>query len=216
MKYRLAKQEKWNLLKIVAIISVTICIINLVIVYAYPIARYDELINNAMESVNHNGLIKQAWRNFYGFVWQGYTDENLAVKFVKKEISISRIWGFLWLFSSLIFSWLVFDWYYAKYVVSGIIYTLLIILYMVIPVDIFPDFLPLAGQVDDVLIDIFGGGFGIASFVEAWKKRNVRKMLDQPQSSDAALNWICKEYGFEIKRISDTSGEVPNELGEET
>ena len=76
---------------------------------------------------------------------------------------------------------------------------------MVIPVDVFPDFIPLAGQADDILVDLFGGGFGIASFIEAWKRKSIKKMLEEPQSANTALDIICREYGFAMKELDQSA-----------
>lgn len=69
------------------------------------------------------------------------------------------------------------------------------------PLDMIPDFIPAAGTLDDVCVNLFGSGLGIATIADHVKKRRHEDMIarlihDNPQ---AAVTLALEEYGISIK-----------------
>ena len=86
-------------------------------------------------------------------------------------------------------SWICFDWKTTKYFVFAAISIGFAATYSLFPVDALPDFIPVAGVIDDLTLNIFGAGLGSASILKYYKASiTLAFYIIMPVSIAKALN----------------------------
>jgi uncharacterized membrane protein YkvA (DUF1232 family) len=156
----------------------------------------------ANEVIDNRGILKKAWYWTKGFFWQDVPKTRQIEKNTQSNINRAVLWGLFLVSVSWLFVWLCFDWQHARHLVFAGISIGFGIAYSLLPVDAIPDFIPAVGALDDVCVNLFGSGLGIAAIAEYIKKRRHQEMIsrlvhDNPQ---AAVALALEEYGVAIKR----------------
>ena len=106
--------------------------------------------------------------------------------------------------------WMCFDWDTAKHFVFAAICISFGAIYSLLPIDALPDFIPVAGMLDDLTINIFGSGLGIASVLEYYRKKKQKALVARliTQHPEAAVNVALEDYDL-------TMGNPMNQRGEQ-
>ncbi len=204
LSLRVAK-EKANPLHglryVIALLPLILSTLNLVIAITLPIFHYDRLLERAIRQLETRGVLRQWLDNFYGFFWQQITPDRIA----QNEIFWNQTWAVIYLVISLIFCWLVLRWEEAKYVIAGLSAIASGVIYFLLPVDVFPDFIPAGGLVDDVIVFLISAGTGFTVLGEGNKKQKILRKIHSSaeQKPLKALEILCEEYGLELEVIPD-------------
>ena len=196
---RVAKRTNYHLGllgRIIAIIPLTLTIVNLIIAVTLPIFEYDRFLERAIDKFEGRGFLKHFFDNVSGFFWQQVTPHQIA----QNEIWWNQFWAVVYLVVSIIFCWVIFNWYQAKYIISGVSAVVLGIIYSFLPVDILPDFIPAAGSFDDVIVLLISSGTGFTILREGGEKGKILRKAQflAEEKPIKTLEMLCEEYGLEL------------------
>lgn len=169
---------------------------NLIIAITLPIFHYEYFLEKARKELENRGLIPEWFDNIRGFLWRQVTADTVA----EHEIWWHQAWAIGYFILAICFYFIIAHWQDVKYIVSGMIIIVFGLIYMVIPVDIFPDFLPVAGSLDDMVIAWTSSGTGISIWGEYAKRRKLLRKVHSyaEQKPLKALETLCEEYGLEL------------------
>jgi len=186
---------------IMALIPLVLSTVNLAIAITLPIFHYDRFLERAIRQLENRGFLRQWLDNISGFFWQQITPDKIA----QNEIWWNQTWAVIYFVISLIFCWLVFKWEEAKYFIAGFSAIASGVIYCLLPVDIFPDFIPAGGSVDDVIVFLISSGTGFTVLGEGGKKRKILQKVrsSAEQKPLKALEILCEEYGLELEVTPD-------------
>jgi len=104
-----------------------------------------------------------------------------------------------------LFIWMCFDWRNAQRRVYCVFLVGFGIVYAIAPIDIIPDVLPILGQIDDVMIAIFGIGLGISSLLDDLQRKKADQdvadiMKEHPETG---MRLLLKKHGLKIEQDSE-------------
>jgi uncharacterized membrane protein YkvA (DUF1232 family) len=149
----------------------------------------------------NRGVVKRWWEDAYSWAWQAEPESSKVKKEVKERISSSIFWSGVQTLFAWCFVWLCFDWQRAKHFIFAGLSISAGILYSLLPIDVFPDFIPVVGMIDDITFNIFGTSLGLASLHEYYQKRRHKALVENlfKTSPKSAFNVALQDYGLEIK-----------------
>ena len=95
--------------------------------------------------------------------------------------------------------WLAFDWDRARHFVFAALSVGAGALYSLAPVDLIPDFIPVAGVADDIVVNVFSAGLGAASVAEYYRAKRRRELAARliARHPEAAIDIVLDDCGLE-------------------
>ena len=149
--------------------------------------------------IDNRGLLKKAWANIYWYLWDR-TPEPMQVRIdTGAIIRRRRYWSLAEVVLAWFTVWLAFDWDKARHFVFAALSLCAGIVYSLMPVDAIPDFIPVAGVADDIVVNIFSTGLGAASVAEYYRCKKRRELATRllARHPDSAVEILLEEYGLE-------------------
>ncbi|AFZ42509.1 protein of unknown function DUF1232 [Halothece sp. PCC 7418] len=204
LSLRVAREESdlWSGMgRLIALIPLILSAINLMIAITLPIFHYDRLLENAIRKLEGRGFIRKLFDHLSGFFWQQVTPDQLA----QDEIWWNQTWAIFYFIISLLLFFIIFRWQEAKYFISGVITISFGVIYSLLPIDIFPDFIPAAGSFDDAIALLISTLLGLTILGEGNKRRRLLKKVRSHAEKNPlkALELLCEEHGLEMEITSD-------------
>lgn len=148
----------------------------------------------------HRGWIKKAWEWCRDWAWQGAPEGDKIQEGIENTIARKRLWSCVRLTVTWFLVWLCFDWDKARHFAFAACAIGFGVVYSIMPVDAIPDTVPFAGVLDDLSVNLFGSGIGIASILEYYRgkkhKAVVARMIQENPAN--ALNLVLEEYHLEL------------------
>ncbi|MFP4336437.1 MAG: DUF1232 domain-containing protein [Halothece sp.] len=177
--------------------------INLIIIFTQSIVDYDGYLEKARKQLENRGLILEWLDNISGFFWRKVTPDTVA----EHEIWWDQAWAVTYFVLAICLYFIIVHWQNVKYLVSGLIIIAFGLIYLLIPVDFFPDFMPVAGSLDDIVILLTSSGTGFSIFGEWGRRRKIWRKVHScaEQKPLKALETLCEEYGLELDLQSTPS-----------
>jgi len=160
----------------------------------------EEVVQGVQIEREGRGWIKRAASWIYSNTWQDYPEEMDLQKKLESVVYGIRFWSFVKLIMAWCFVWMCFDWNTAKYFIFSTICISIGIVYSLLPIDALPDFIPVAGNLDDLTVNIFGSGLGIASITEYYRKTKQRRFVEKliSQNPEVALTIALEDYNLSM------------------
>lgn len=160
----------------------------------------DKFRQYATVEIENRGVVKKSLYWAKDFFWQETPKPQQIEINTQKNMHNAIFWQLLKLALAWCVLWLSFDWHNAKNLVFAAFSICIGIAYSLLPVDAIPDFIPAAGQIDDICANIFGSGIGFAAISEYVTKRRRRETImrhirDNPQ---VALSSALEDYGISV------------------
>lgn len=202
----------YNFFKIFVVFCLFFVIINTGIVYYKTTFERDVFYQRASAQWQHRGIVKKTFQMMHSFIWQGTSSEENIRQITEKNIQRERFWQNVKLIVFFVLFWLAFDWHRAKQVLFAIVSFGIGIAYALFPIDIIPDFIPVIGFLDDILVNIFGSTIGISALIEQYKQHKNNKLIKDLMQKDPSLavNLILEEHGYLSEKIDNKSKNLPS------
>ena len=165
----------------------------------YVTQIHDEAIKAAMQGeVEGRGYIKRFGIWTYEKFWQKRSDE---AKLDARKSSI-LFWSLTRMLMSWCLVWLCFDWNTVKNFIFAAATISLGAIYSILPVDAIPDFIPVAGGLDDLTVNLFGSGLGVASIMEYYKRKKQKAHIISliSRHPDEAVSIVLEDYNLKLKK----------------
>jgi len=159
-----------------------------------------EIREMAQVEIEGRGWIKSAWYWLKETLWQDYPESvKLQEKIDSRKNSII-FWPSIRMLMSWTLVWLCFDWERARHFVFAAVTVSLGAIYSVLPVDALPDFIPGAGQIDDLTVNIFGTGLGVASILDYYRRQKMKShvMSILSEHPESAINIVLEDYDLRL------------------
>ncbi|ERN41152.1 hypothetical protein KR51_00022800 [Rubidibacter lacunae KORDI 51-2] len=187
-----------NPLHLIAWVFVFLSAVFLLYTLSLSVFGTGEMIEEANKMYEHRGPLKKILSSVRD-LWQETPQEVVVKNTVGGKVGYMRFGAMIYFFASLFFLWVVNHWDTAQRLISIAIYLFAVVAYSLIPVDAFPDFIPVAGQLDDALVDACGIGLTGFAVKDLAHKRKTMEAFEcaLKESPEAALAIACKEFGVE-------------------
>lgn len=192
-------------------------IVFLVFTYGFFQALYSttfektEIVQSIQGKNDGQGWLKRFGIWAYRKTWQDYPEETKLQTKIDNTVSSIRFWSFIRMIFSWCLVWMCFDWDTAKHFVFATICISFGVIYSLLPIDALPDFIPVGGMLDDLTINIFGSGLGIASVLEYYRKKKQKALVARliSQHPEAAINVALEDYDLTMDKLTNQAGEQP-------
>ena len=179
--------------------------------FSFGYAVLDPIINpekykDAVITYRENrGYVKRVWEWSYEKVWQAKPEDQKAAEGAYSVVYWRRVYAGACLGAAWLFAWICFDWKRAQKLIYGSALILFGIVYALMPVDMVPDLIPVLGQIDDVLVSVFGVGLGISAIVDHGRRHKqtdyIREIVKEHPAS--GLRLLLKEHGLAIEEVEE-------------
>jgi uncharacterized membrane protein YkvA (DUF1232 family) len=198
----------YNSWKILSLFVLTFALCGFAFSIVDPFLHPDKYTEAIVIEIDNRGIVKKGWDWFYSTMWQNTPKETKIVQDASQRITWNRTCGFATVVLSWLFVWMSFDWRNAKRRVYCIFLVGFGIGYAIAPIDIIPDVIPFLGQIDDIMIALFGVGLGISSLAEDFQKRKEAQDITEiiKEHPESGLRLLLKRHGLTVKRHEDKQG----------
>jgi uncharacterized membrane protein YkvA (DUF1232 family) len=151
------------------------------------------------------GLLKKGWEWLYENLWQATPEETKTEAAAYSAVYWQRLYKGACLAAAWLFVWICFDWKRAHRLIYGLALLLFGIVYALMPVDMFPDFIPVVGLLDDVFVSVFGVGLGISAIVDHSRRQketdHIKEIIKEHPAS--GLRLLLKEHGLAVEEVEE-------------
>ena len=153
----------------------------------------------AQASIDNRGLLKKAWARAYWYLWDRTPVPDQVRLNADAIVSRRRRWSLTEAALAWLLVWLAFDWDKARHFVFAALSVGAGALYSLAPVNLIPDFIPVAGVADDIIVNVFSAVLGAASVAEYYRARRRRELAARlvARHPEAALDIVLDDCGLE-------------------
>ena len=168
----------------------------------YVTQFHDDAIKaSVQDETEGRGYIKRLAYWTYETFWQDRSDEAKISEQIDARKHSILFWTLTRMLMSWCLVWLCFDWNTAKHFIFAAATISLGAIYSILPIDAIPDFIPAAGGLDDLTVNLFGSGLGVASIMEYYQRKKQKAQITRliARHPDEAVSIVLEDYNLKFK-----------------
>jgi uncharacterized membrane protein YkvA (DUF1232 family) len=197
--------RRYNSWRVLALILLAMTALSFGYAVLDPMINPGKYKDAAITYRDGRGLFKVGFEWLYETFWQAKPVTQKTEEEAYSLVYWQRLYAGAYLAAAWLFVWICFDWKNAHRLIYGLALLLFGIVYALMPVDMFPDFVPVVGLLDDVLVSVFGVGLGISAIVDHGRRQkqtdHIKEIIKEHPAS--GLRLLLKEHGLAVEEVEE-------------